>query len=257
MNELKKTWLSLIGAVVVLGSGCGGISSTADPSSADDAQAMTEEAIRQVEDQAATAKGADLMACVNQCTQALRTGFGRTIAETRKLIEAMFACTNKCFEAGSSGGIGNGGQGSSCSGSSAVNGVQYQIDCQNGNCSCKKGGVEVMTCQATSAVCSVSATQTGVTAGCCNFGGGALPPVNPNPQPQPQPNPIPPINNGGPGGSCSGSSSLNGVQYAVSCQAGNCTCKKDGIQVMICQMQNPQCSISVSGNGVQAACCKF
>ena len=94
MKAHRTLWLGVMGAMVALGTGCGGVSNT-PVSRADESVGLAEDAIRQAEDKA---QGTDLFVCVSQCTQKLRAdlGAGRTLAQTQKLIDEIIACAEEC-----------------------------------------------------------------------------------------------------------------------------------------------------------------
>ena len=58
--------------------------------------------------------------------------------------------------------------------------------------------------------------------------------------------------------SCSGSATWNGTEYRIECTNGSCSCKKNGAEVMTCDLSGSSCFVSVSSkSGVSAGCCNF
>jgi hypothetical protein len=61
----------------------------------------------------------------------------------------------------------------------------------------------------------------------------------------------------GGGGSCLANANVNGTKFTVSCQAGNCQCKRNDQLVQSCTQAANVCSLSARNGQVTAGCCVF
>lgn len=59
--------------------------------------------------------------------------------------------------------------GGRCLANATVNGTKFTIDCQNGNCQCKKNDQLVQSCTQAANVCQLSIKNNKVSGGCCVF----------------------------------------------------------------------------------------
>ncbi len=243
-----------------------------DGNASDDPQTLADDAVAEIEQKAASASSS-VKTCAKKCVKSFQTSMGGVsdTEETLELIDTLYSCSDKCFDA--AGGASGSADGPKCFQTTTLGNIKYEIECADGQCACRKNGVEEMTCETAAPICKASSTASGVKAGCCKFQGTSETPNDPPedtpadppaqvPDDPPEDTPAPttpaPTTPAPTMSPCNGWGWTSDGIVSVSCVNGKCSCKKSGTEVSTCTMRSTmECVATPVSTGVDIACCKF